>query len=71
MTYSDGSILMADTVDELHRVASELSLAKNRFQEEPFPHYTLSKAARSRVRKQGIPFMPTGQMLYIYYGQKK
>ena len=56
MVYTDGEYLLADTINELHRVARRLQIPYCLFQTSPFPCYRLEGDYQQLVDKQKIKY---------------
>lgn len=60
LCFRDGAChMLADSLDELHAMASTIGLKRAWFQDHPrHPHYDLTAAKRSAALKAGAVFKP-------------
>lgn len=67
MVYTDGTHLVADTLEELHEFAAKIGLRPEWFQDHPrHPHYdTISEGKRRKALKSGAYLLVQRILYYI------
>lgn len=63
MIYTDGSHLVADTLDQLHDFAERLGLARLAFCEGMYPHYGLTGNKYRRALEMGAERINAPELL--------
>jgi hypothetical protein len=67
MILTDGVHLISDySVDELHRFAVSIGLKRKWFQDHRIPHYDIKGQMVEAVRRRGICFITTRELILAY-----
>ena len=67
MVYTDGNILMADSVAELLEAARKMKIPEVLYSKIPFPHIKLDMMSNAKINAMIVTRMSVTEMLYRYY----
>jgi len=65
MIYTDGSHLVADTIDELHSFALSIGMKKEWFRNTTMPHYSIHGRIREKALKEGAEMCSSLDVFYL------